>query len=153
LAAEGVKLVKNLSTLLEKPEKRQQIVNECVDLVEDEVKTKGFIVKSAYKVVKAIKPGTIPKAVDSLLDDFVGKLQPYYEQQQQQEGSTLSSYLGGRASDVAESLLEVTDARADKSSSKTMVKAYKKLRPKGKENVTIAVPKLGALLDRHVGEL
>lgn len=146
--------MKNLSTLLEKPEKRKTIVQECCALIDEEVKTKGLIVKGVYKMVKAIKPGTIPNAVDGLLDDFVIEMQTFYARYQD-EGSagTLSAYFGARASEIAEALLTVTDRRADASSHKTMVKGYRKLRPKGKEHVTIAMPKVGALLDRHVVDL
>ncbi len=146
--------MKNLSTLLEKPKKRKTIIDECCTLIDGEVKTKGLIVKGVYKMVKAIKPGTIPKAVDGLLDDFVVEMQTYYARYQDEGSSgTLSAYFGARSSEIAEALLTVTDRRADGSAHKTMVKGYRKLRPKGKEHVALAMPKIGALLDRHVGDL
>lgn len=146
--------MKQLVTLLEDQAKRKTIINECCDLIEAEVKKKNIIVKGVYKMVKAIKPGTIPNAVDGLLDDFVEKLQPFYENfQKDDSANNLRSFLGDRSSDVAEALLSVTDERADNSRHKTMVKGYKKLRPKGKEHVKEAVPGLGALLDRHIGAL
>ena len=146
--------MKNLATLLEKPEQRKTIVDECCDLIDAEVKTKGLIVKGVYRMVKAIKPGTIRSAVEGLLDDFVAEMQAFYVKYQEEGSSgTLAAYFGPRASDIAEALLTVTDRRADKSSHKTMVKGYRKLRPKGKEHVALAVPKVGGLLDRHVGSL
>jgi len=146
--------LKNLATLLEKPEKRQTIVRECCDLIDVEVKTKGLIVKGVYRMVKAIKPGTIPNAVEGLLDDFVAELQKYYGRFQEEGASgTLASYFGPRASEISESLLSVTDRRAAGSRHTTLVKGYKRLRPKGKEHVALAVPKVGGLLDRHITEL
>ncbi|MCK5800177.1 MAG: hypothetical protein KAI47_23465 [Deltaproteobacteria bacterium] len=146
--------MKDLSTLIAKSVKRKTIIDECCTLIDAEVKTKGLIVKGVYKLVKAIKPGTIPSAVDGLLDDFVAELQKFYARFQEEGGAgTLATYLGDRATDVAEALLTVTDERARRSAHKTMVKGYRKLRPKGKEHVTLAVPKVGALLDRHLTEI
>ncbi len=54
---------------------------------------------------------------------------------------------------MAESLLRVTDRRAERASNQTIIKAYRKLRPKGKEHVLIAVPRVGALLDKHTANL
>jgi hypothetical protein len=146
--------VKNLSTLLEQPERRKTIVSECCTLIDGEVKTKGLIVKGVYKMVKAIKPGTIPSAVDGLLDDFVVEMQTFYARYQDEGASgTISAYFGARSAEIAEALLTVTDKRADKSAHKTMVKGYRRLRPKGKEHVAKAMPQIGALLDRHVVDL
>lgn len=146
--------MKVLKTLLETPDTRKQVIADCCDLIDAEVKTKGLIVKGAYKVVKAIKPGVIPQSVDGLLDDFVGKMQPFYERYQEDgEQGTLSDYFRARSTDLAEALLTVTDERANRSSHKTMVKAYKKLRPKGKEHVALAAPGIGRVLDKHIGKL
>jgi hypothetical protein len=54
---------------------------------------------------------------------------------------------------MAEALLSITDQRARRASNKTMVKAYNKLRPKGKVHVEAATPGIGRVLDKHVGRL
>ena len=147
-------LVKQLSALIQDADKRKVIASECCDLIDAEVKTKGLIVKGAYKVVQAVKPGTIPHAVEGLLDEFVAEMQPFYEAfQSAGSAGTLQSYFGQRSSEIAEALLTVTDRRSARSSHRTLVKAYQKLRPKGKEHVSLAMPRVGALLDRHVGSL
>jgi hypothetical protein len=127
-------------------------------LIESEVKSKkglgGAAVKAAFAVVKAIKPGVIRDSVDGLLDEFVEVLQGFYETYQEGGSSgTLEGYLEGRSLEVAEGLLGITDRRAERSKNKTMVKAYRKLRPKGKVHVEQAVPGIGRILDRHVGDL
>ena len=58
-----------------------------------------------------------------------------------------------RADEVAEGLLAVTDRRAQRARNKVLIKAYRKLRPLGKGHVAVAVPALGALLDRHMTTL
>ena len=150
--------MKQLSDLTQDQGKRTAVISDCVQLIHDEVKSKrgltGVAVKAAFKVVNAIKPGMIQDSVHHLLDDFVGKLQPFFEQYQQQGSSgTMSAFLGGRAGDGAESLLSITDARARNASNKTLVKAYNGLRPKGKMHVEAAAPGIGRVLDKHIGSL
>ena len=150
--------MKQLSDLIQEPEKRQPVINDCVQLIHDEVNAKkGFTkiaIKTAFKIVTALKPSILQESVDSLLNDFVGKLQPIYEQfQQAGETGTLSAFMGGRSSEVAENLLSITDARAQRASNKTLVKAYNSLRPKGKVHVEAAAPGIGRVLDKHIGSL
>lgn len=147
--------MKQLQTLIEQPDKRQVVIRDCVDLVEAEVRKKGGLtgiaIKTAFVVVKAVKPGIIAELVDGLLDSFVSRMEPFYLQYQEAgESGTLRDYLGARSSDVAESLLGVTDQRAQNARNRTILKAYQKLRPKAKEHVVAAVPGVGTVLDRHV---
>lgn len=150
--------MKELKTLTADPQKRPALIADCVELVETEVKSKGGLggmaVKAAFAVVKAVKPRILEESVDGLLDDFAVQLQPLYEKYQQ-EGSlgTLEAYFGPRSGDVAERLLSITDARAERAKNKTLAKAYQKLRPKGKVHVEQAAPGVGRVLDKHVGAL
>jgi len=150
--------VKQLNDLIGDPSRRTPVINDCVQLIHDEVKAKkgftGIAVKGAFKLVLALKPTILQESVDSLLNDFVGKLQPFYEQYQEAgEVGTLSAFMGGQSSNVAESLLSITDARAQRASNKTLVKAYNSLRPKGKVHVEAAAPGIGRVLDKHIGSL
>ena len=111
----------------------------------------GILFLAAFALVKAIKPGIIEDSVNGLLDDFMQALQPFYERYQQDGSSgTMERYLGSQAPETAEALLAITDRRAERASNKTMVKAYKKLRPRGKVHVEQAVPGIGRVLDRHL---
>ncbi|MCA9669273.1 MAG: hypothetical protein KC503_26940 [Myxococcales bacterium] len=150
--------MKDLRKLAEDPDKRQVVVKDCVDLIDAEVKSKrGFsavAVKTAYGLVKALKPNMMTNAVDSLFDDFAATLQSYYTSYSEAGAQgAFSGYLSARAADVAEALLQVTDQRANGSSNKTAVKAYKRLRPKGKVHVEQAVPNLGKIVDKHLAAL
>lgn len=144
--------------LAKNPDIRPRLVADCVTLIDQQIKSKkglsGIAMKTAYGLVKALKPRMIERSVNLLLDDFAERLQVYY-QHFQAEGSSgsLEQYLSIRTSDVAESLLQITDQRANRSSNKTVIGVYNKLRPKGKEHVEIAVPELGKLLDKYIGEL
>ena len=150
--------MKDLKTLIDTPEKRSAIVKECAALVDAEVAKKGgfsgMAVKTVYKMFKALKPGVVEDAVDGLLDDFVGALNGFFEQYQQAGASgSFGAFLSGRAADVAERLLSITDERARKTTMKTVANLYNKLRPKAKTHVIEAVPAVGQLLDKHVASL
>jgi hypothetical protein len=146
--------VKQLKSIIEGENQRPEVIDDCVQLINAEVKSKrgfsGAAVKAAFAVVKALKPRILEESVDGLLDDFVEVLQPYYEGFQQDGSGRLETYLDRRADQVAESLLGITDRRAERASNKTLVKAYKKLRPKGKVHVEQAVPGIGRVLDKHI---
>ncbi len=126
------------------------MITDCVNLIDAQVKQKGFFMKSAYATIKALKKRFVPEVVDSLLNDWLGKLQPHYEKWQTSQVSTFSEYLIARSDDVAEDLLAVTDARAEKTSHSTAKKLYFKMRDSAKQNVVEALPELSRTLERHM---
>src|SRR3954466_15803270 len=91
---------------------RPQTIEDCVELIDAQVKQKGFIIKSAYATIKAIKKKFVPETVDGLLDEWLGKLQPHYDKWVATKPSSFTDYIVARSDDVAEDLLSVTDARA-----------------------------------------
>jgi hypothetical protein len=140
-----------MSTLVEQiGQKRPAVITDCVELIDNQVKQKGFIMKSAYATIKAIKKGFVAETVDSLLDDWLGKLQPHYDKWATAKQSSFSDYLIARQDDVAEDLLSVTDARAEKSSHGTAKKMYAKMRDGAKRNVVEAIPDLARLIEKHI---
>lgn len=132
------------------PAKREIVIKDCVALIDAQVKEKGFVIKSAYATIKAIKKTFVPETVDSLLDDWLGKLQPHYEKWSANKTTSLSDYLVSRSDDVAEDLLSVTDRRAEKSSHGTAKKMYGKMRDGAKRNVVEAIPDLAKLVEKHL---
>ena len=108
------------------------------------------MIKSAYAVIKGIKKKFVPEVVDALLDDWLGKLQPHYEKWSASKSSSFSDYLVSRSDDVAEDLLSVTDARAEKTSHTTAKKMYFKMRDGAKKNVVDAMPDLSKTLEKHM---
>ncbi len=133
---------------------RSRVIAECVTLVDAQVRAKsglsGLAIKGAYGSIKAIKKQFVPEVIDALLDDWLVKLQPYYEKWQAGGGS-FAELVTARSEDVAEELLAVTDARAETTRHTTARKAYQKIRGSAKKNVVEAVPELGRLLERHLG--
>lgn len=147
-------VAETLQEILLDPVKRPQVVTDCQELLDAEVEDKngvsGLAVKGTFAMVKKVKPGIIHDAVDGLLDDFVDRLQPFYAEFQVSGGvKPLPEYLTERSDEVSDALLGITDARAERSQRATIKKAYQKLRPQGKKNVEDALPRLGAMIQKH----
>lgn len=142
-----------MSSLVEKLAKdpvRPLVLADCVDLIEAQVKQKGFVIKSAYATIKAIKKRFIPEVVDSMLDEWLEKIQPHYDKWSATKAPTFSDYVVARGDDVAEDLLSVTDARAAKTSHTTAKKMYGRMRDGAKKNVIEAIPQLAKLIEKHL---
>lgn len=144
-------------TLTTDAERRSKIVRDAERVLEAEVSDKkglaGMAVKGTFKVVKNLQPGFIPRAVDDLLEDFVRNLEGHWESWRGDQSGTCADYFVAHASEVADSLLSVTDGRAENTKHKPLKKAYMKLRPKGKEHVMAAMPRVGAMIQRHTADL
>lgn len=129
---------------------RPLVVADCVDLIEAQVKQKGFIIKSAYATIKAIKKRFVSETVDSMLDEWLDKVQPHYDKWVAVKTPTFSDYLVSRSDQVAEDLLSVTDGRAEKSSHTTAKKMYGRMRDGAKQNVIEAIPALATMIEKRI---
>ena len=144
----------SITEKLTQPPKRDQVVADCVTLVGEEVKSKGGLtgiaIKAGYGVVKAVKPAFVTEVVDGMLDEWVGKLSPFWDAWVQAgKPGSFADRLRNDAAAVAEKLLEVTDGRAKLAKNATVKKMYEKMRPTAKKHVEDAIPRLGALVERH----
>lgn len=134
-------------------EARPNVVRDCSDVIEAEVASKsgvtGLMIKAAFKTIKAFKRSIVPESVNALLDDFVEVLEPYYAEFRAAGGTDVKQFVTKNDDRIADAMLGITDGRAQRSSHKTLVKAYTKLRPKGKEQVIAAMPRIGGMLQKH----
>jgi hypothetical protein len=126
------------------------VIQECVDLIDAQVKQKGMMIRSAYAVIKGIKRRFVPEVVDTLLDDWLGKVQPHYDKWAAAKTTSLTDFMVARSDEVAEDLLSVTDARAERTSHTTAKKMYLKMRDGAKKNVVEAIPDLAKLIEKYV---
>lgn len=142
-----------LTEILLSDDARPTVEADCAALIEREVASKrgasGFVIKAGFKTVKAFKRNIVPDAVHHLLPDFVAQMEPFYAEHLAAGGGDIKLYTVGNAERIAEALLSITDGRAAGSKHKTLVKAYKKLRPKGLESVIAAMPGIGAMLAKN----
>ena len=139
----------SLSQQLSDTTKRNGMIDDCVQLVDDEVKRKsglgGVVIKTGYKAVKGVKPGFIRKVVDKLFDEWAAQLDPIWSE----GGDAPRRNFEGQKSRVADALLSVTDSKADGAESSIVRGTYSKLRPSAKKHVEEAVPGLAGLLEKY----
>ena len=142
----------NLSDVLNDEGTRASIINDVVGLIDGEVgKQKGLsgvAVKAGYKLVQGVKPGFVRNVVQTLLPEFAAVLEPIAEQAAG-EGQSVSGYFDAHRQEIAEALLAVTDARAEKSDHGSVKGAYSKLRGSARKNVEAAVPGLGVIVEKY----
>ena len=142
----------NLNDVLNDEAKRASIIEDVVRLIDGEVRKQkgisGIAVKTGYKLVQGVKPGFVRNVVQALLPEFAAALDPIREQAVSQ-GQSVSSYFQAHSQDIAEALLAVTDARAQKSDHGSVKGAYGKLRGSARKNVEAAVPGLGAIIEDY----
>ena len=134
---------------------RPGLVDACCKLIDDEVRRKkglkGQMIKMAYKTVTTVKRRFVPEVVDALLDDWVAELEPHFSAHVAQGGGgPFQTYVAANADSVSESLLKVTDRRAQVTNHKRVKGLYLKLRPSAKANVVEAVPRLAEIVDRFL---
>ncbi len=146
-----------LLELLAGPTKRPRVIADCARLIDDEVDRKRGLMsmplKAGFKVVKGLRPGFIPAAVDFLLDEFCTALQPFYEawaSRPPEQRPPLAQELSRQQDRVADALLTVTDRRAQRSQNRVVVKTYEKLRGAAKGHVIEALPGLARTIEPHL---
>jgi hypothetical protein len=148
--------VGRLEEALGAPGKRQQLVHDCVHLVEEEVESRsglsGLALKGAFRVVAAVRPAFVAEAVDRFLPQFAARLDPLVaERDASAKGESMARYLSAHAGRVADALLAITDERAARADRGPLRGTYEKLRPSARRHVEEAAPRIGALIDRHLG--
>lgn len=142
----------SLAEALTDESKKPLIVKDTLELIDSEVKDKGGIsglaIKAGYGAVKGIKPGFVQHAVEDLLPEFAKALDPIYADAKSQN-KPIADFFATNAGRVADALLAITDAKAERAKSGVAKKAYGQLRGSAKKNVEQAAPRLGKLLEKH----
>ena len=142
----------NLSEVLTNDSKKAAVIDDCCALIDAEVKDKGGIsglaIKAGYGAVKGVKPGFVKQVVTDLLPEFAKALDPIY-QDAITGGKPIASFFGANGGRVAEALLAITDAKAERSKSGVVKGTYDKLRGSAKKNVEAAAPRLGEMVQKY----
>ncbi|MEM9193944.1 MAG: hypothetical protein AAGF12_32515 [Myxococcota bacterium] len=142
----------SLEDALTSPEKKEVVIDDCMQILDQEVADKkglsGIAIKTAFKAVKGIGKGFIRGVVSDLVPEFAVALDPIYQEALAEE-KPVRAHFQANSGRVADSLLAITDGKAERTSRSIIKKSYAKLRPQAKANVEAAVPRLGGLVEKH----
>ncbi|MBN2343354.1 MAG: hypothetical protein JXX29_20785 [Deltaproteobacteria bacterium] len=134
------------------------VIKDCALLVDAEVASKkgmtGMMIKSSYKMFKAIKPTIVEQAVGVLLDDFAQKLDEQYDAYLSavpDKSQAFDQWATARDKEIADQLLGVTDNIINRSDKNAIKKIYSGLRGIAEKNVAAAVPAVGKLVMKYAG--
>jgi hypothetical protein len=141
-----------LPEALSSTDKKETVIDDCLQLIDAEVADKGGIsglaLKAGYSAVKGIKPGFIRGVVNDLLPEFAQALDPFYQEAVEKKKKPGDHFVANGPR-VADALLSITDARAKNAKSGVVRSTYDKLRGSAKKNVEQALPRLGKLVEKH----
>jgi hypothetical protein len=144
-----------LREILLAPQTQPQVIKDALALVDEQISDKsgisGTAVKLAYKAVVSFSPDHIRYMAEQLTPQMLDQLEPYWGDFKACGGSVFGDYLATNSEQVSESLLAITDARAEGSNRPVIVKAYKSVRGGAAKNVQAALPALGALVQKYAG--
>jgi len=144
-----------LEEILLTPENKPHVIDDCLTLIDQEVKGKsgvsGTAVKLAYKTANAFASGYLRGMVELLAPDMIIELEPFWADFTASGAGDFGDYLVKHGDEVSEALLSVTDRRAQTSTRPTILKAYKTVRGGASKHVTAALPALGALVQKYAG--
>ncbi|HEU5389508.1 MAG TPA: hypothetical protein VFV73_26785 [Streptosporangiaceae bacterium] len=144
-----------LQDILLTPENKPHVIDDCLTLIDQEVKGKsgvsGTAVKLAYKTANAFASGYLRGMVELLAPDMIIELEPFWADFSASGAGDFGDYLVKHGDEVSEALLSVTDRRAETSTRPTILKAYKTVRGGASKHVTAALPALGALVQKYAG--
>jgi hypothetical protein len=148
-----IPMAATLREILLAPDVEPQVDEDCYQLIGQELADKsgvsGAAIKFAYKTVNTFKPGHIENMVELLLPAFVEKLEPFWADFNSSGSGAFGDYLSKRGDEVADALLEVTDAKAASSGRPTVIKAYGSVRGSATKHVAAALPRVGLLVEKY----
>ena len=121
-----------LKEILTVPGNRPKVVADCVTLVQEEVDSKGGLtglaIKGAYAVVKAVKPGFVAEALDACSTTSRIGCEPFWADAQA-KNEPVGALMNGRAGEVADALLAISDGRAARAKNATREEGLREAAP------------------------
>ena len=140
-----------LSAAIADPDRKEALVLDALDALEAEVDGlggfKGKLVEVGYDAVGKLRPNFIRSNVEHMLPAFVEVIDPHLATARSSVG--VDRYFSDKADEIADDLLKITDARAEKAHNVIAKGIYSKMRGIAKKYVSNATPRLGALANKH----
>jgi hypothetical protein len=141
-----------LTDILADPALHERFVLGALGLIESEVAAKsglqGMALKAGYKTVVALRPGILRSVLEMLLPHFAPAAEPHF--QAAQASGSVEQHFRANAATIANALLAVTDARAERAENAVLRRTYQALRGQAHQHTAAAMPGVGRLLASFV---
>lgn len=141
-----------LSALLNE-DKRPTVVSDLAQVAEDAVSSQsgitGMTLKGSVAAAKKVDSNVVEKAVNKLLPDLLGELQPYWKEFSDKGEGSFGTYLAANEDKVIDSFLSVADRNVERAPG-ALVKVYNSLRGKASKIVSPALPGFGETIEKHM---
>jgi len=142
----------SLAEVLTSDDKRKQVVDDCVVVLDQEVNDKGGLsgiaIKGAFRTIQGISPGFVRNVVNDLLPEFAKAADPVF-QEAKEKNIPVSRHFETEGGRVADALLAITDRRAQRTKYGSAKKLYETLRGTAKKHVESAMPRVGKLVEKY----
>ncbi|MDB5975392.1 MAG: hypothetical protein JWR07_2152 [Nevskia sp.] len=136
---------------------KDALVADCVQLTEGRIAARGGLrgiaMKTSLSLLKAARPDILPRAMLALLPDFVGALDPLYQDFVAAPApgpQDFASFLQRRSDAAVGALLQVTDDRAARVQNAAVKSVYARLRGGAENEVEAALPDFARLLSNYL---
>lgn len=130
-----------------------ELVRRSVALVDQELRAAegvtGVTLRAGRALLEKAKPGFLERVMLRLWPDLARALDPFY-QEAVRSGAPLTDAFRSRAGEVAEAIVGVADAHAERTESDVVKGTYAKLRGPARRQIESAAPKLGELVQGYV---
>jgi hypothetical protein len=136
-------------------ERREQVVRDCVTLIEQHIASRGLLRRTALRagvaVLDAIRPNALDRVVRRLLPDSIAALEPLHREFAGQSAQReFSRFLLQHSDRVVPSLMALADQRAADSPHAAVKSTYARLRATAQDEVREALPALARLIAPYV---
>jgi len=145
--------MQNLTTILLPNQRNPALIADCSALVRQIVAEKrgvrGQVIKAVFAAITRQRPDVLSQAFTRLLPLFCQALEPLFVEWQKTNVGEFSDFLRARPALTTQTLLQVTDNRAQRARP-MLQKTYQRLRPHAEREVAAALPKILALLEPYL---
>ncbi len=128
--------------------RHERVLAACEGALEAEIAGKrgvsGFAVRAGYGAFKRVEPGIVQGAFRKLLPHFAPVIQPHWDRAREQ--GDVVAYFDQQREEVAEGLLSVTDALAERAENRVLIKIYRSLRGVAQPHVAAGVCRIPEVL-------
>lgn len=140
----------DLASILLTPANRDQVLAECVEIIDQRVSAGGLLIRATYSALGKLSPGFTRRATEKLLPAFCDALDPLYQQFRLSGDADFTGFLLANDAAVVDRLLSVTDRRVDGIDNSVVRGAYVRLRPRAETEVHAALPAIAEMTARRV---